>query len=171
MQRFGVDVRGIRYPGIVSSETQPGGGTTDYAVAIYYGAIARKKYTCFVAEDTVLPLVYMPDCIRGSIALMEADFSRLQHHADFNMSSLSVSAGVLAAEIKKHIPEFECDYAPDHRQVIANSWPRSIDDSAARREWGWRPRYDLESMTVDMLQKLTRRHAEGRLYPHVNASE
>ena len=163
--RFGVDVRGVRYPGIISSETLPGGGTTDYAVAIYYEAIANKRYTCFVKADTALPMMYMPDCIKGTIDLMEADRSRLVHHADFNMASMSFSAGELAAEIKKHIPEFECEYEPDFRQAIADSWPCSIDDSAAREEWDWQPAYDLAAMTADMLEKLGRRHAEGRLYP------
>ena len=163
--RFGVDVRGVRYPGIISSETLPGGGTTDYAVAIYYEAIANKHYTCFVRADTALPMMYMPDCIKGTIELMEADRSRLVHHADFNMASMSFSAGELAAEIKKQIPEFECEYQPDFRQAIADSWPCSLDDSAAREEWDWKPAYDLAAMTADMLEKLGRRHAEGRLYP------
>jgi nucleoside-diphosphate-sugar epimerase len=164
-RRFGVDVRGVRYPGIISSETLPGGGTTDYAVAIYYEAVARQKYTCFVRADTVLPMMYMPDCIKGTIDLMEADFGGLRHRADFNMASMSFSAGDLAAEIKKHIPEFVCEFQPDYRQTIADSWPRSIDDTAARDEWGWEPDYDLAAMTVDMLDKLGKRHAQGRLYP------
>ena len=165
VRRFGVDVRGVRYPGIISSETLPGGGTTDYAVAIYYEAVANKRYTCFVREDTVLPMMYMPDCIKGTVDLMEAEFDQLQHHADFNLASMSFSAAELAAEIKKHIPEFECEYRPDSRQAIADSWPRSLDDSAARQEWGWEPEYDLAAMTEDMLEKLGKRHAEGRLYP------
>jgi nucleoside-diphosphate-sugar epimerase len=165
VRRFGVDVRGVRYPGIISSETLPGGGTTDYAVAIFYEAVARKRYRCFVREDTVLPMMYMPDCIKGTIDLMEADSSRLEHHADFNLAAMSFSAGELTAEIKKHIPEFVCEYEPDSRQAIADSWPRSIDDSAARGEWDWQPAYDLAAMTVDMLAKLGKRHAEGRLYP------
>jgi nucleoside-diphosphate-sugar epimerase len=166
VRRFGVDVRGVRYPGIISSETLPGGGTTDYAVAIYYEAIANMQYTCFVREDTVLPMMYMPDCIKGTIDLMEASFERLKHHADYNMASMSFSAGELAAEIKKHIPEFNVEYKPDYRQAIADSWPCSLDDSAAREEWGWQPAYDLAAMTVDMLDKLGKRHAEGRLYPN-----
>jgi nucleoside-diphosphate-sugar epimerase len=170
VRRFGVDARGVRYPGIVSSETLPGGGTTDYAVAIYYEAIASKRYTCFVREDTVLPMMYMPDCIKGTIDLMEADFDKLKHHADFNMASMSFSAGELAAEIQKHIPDFVCEFEPDARQAIADSWPRSIDDSAAREEWGWQPSYDLVTMTVDMLDKLGKRHAEGRLYPGEQAA-
>jgi len=165
VRRFGVDVRGVRYPGIISSETLPGGGTTDYAVAIYYEAVANKRYTCFVREDTVLPMMYMPDCIKGTIDLMEAEFDQLQHHADFNLASMSFSAAELAAEIGKHLPEFECEYRPDARQAIADSWPRSLDDSAARQEWGWEPEYDLAAMTEDMLEKLGKRHAEGQLYP------
>ncbi len=163
VKKYGLDVRGVRYPGIISAETPPGGGTTDYAVAIYYAAIKEKKYTCFVREDTVLPMMYMPDCIKASIDLMEADFSRLKHHADFNVAAMSFSAGELAAEIKKHIPELVVDYQPDFRQAIADSWPRSLDDSAAREEWGWQPSYDLAAMTVDMLDKLGKRHAAGLL--------
>jgi nucleoside-diphosphate-sugar epimerase len=165
VRRFGLDVRGVRYPGIISSETLPGGGTTDYAVAIYYEAVASKRYTCFVREDTVLPMMYMPDCIKGTIDLMEASFERLVHHADFNLAAMSFSAGELAAEIRKHIPEFEVTYEPDFRQAIADSWPRSIDDRAAREEWDWRPAYDLRAMTADMLARLGARHAAGNLYP------
>ena len=163
VRRFGLDVRGLRYPGIISAETLPGGGTTDYAVAIYYEAVRRKRYTCFVREDTVLPMMYMPDCIKSAIDLMEADLSQLKHHSDFNLAAMSFSAGELAAEIRKHIPDFVCEYEPDSRQAIADSWPRSIDDSAAREEWGWEPEYDLAAMTADMLDKLRRRHAEGIL--------
>jgi len=165
VRRFGLDVRGVRYPGIISSETLPGGGTTDYAVAIYYEAVANKRYTCFVREDTVLPMMYMPDCIKAIIDLMEADFDRLVHHADFNLAAMSFSAGELAAEIKRHIPEFEVSYEPDFRQAIADSWPRSIDDSAAREEWNWQPAFDLQAMTADMLARLQARHAAGKLYP------
>jgi len=162
-KRFGLDVRGVRYPGIISSETLPGGGTTDYAVAIFYEALKHKRYTCFVREDTVLPMMHMPDCIRATIMLMEADLSRLKHHADFNLAGLSFSAGELAAEIKKHIPEFVCEYEPDFRQTIADSWPRMIDDSAAREEWGWKPQYDLPVMVTDMLERLGKKYAEGKL--------
>lgn len=162
-RRFNLDVRGVRYPGIISAETLPGGGTTDYAVEIFYEAIRHKQYTCFVREDTVLPMMYMPDCIRATIMLMEADLSRLKHHTDFNLAGLSFSAGELAAEIKKHIPEFVCRYEPDFRQAIADSWPRTIDDSAAREEWGWSPQYDLATMVEDMLERLGRKYAEGRL--------
>jgi nucleoside-diphosphate-sugar epimerase len=164
VNRFGLDVRGLRYPGIISSETLPGGGTTDYAVEIFYKAIEGKHYTCFLKEGTVLPMMYMPDCIKATIDLMEADGSKLVHHADFNIAAMSFSAGELAAEIQKHIPGFSVDYQPDFRQEIADSWPCSIDDSAAREEWGWEPSYDLAAMTVDMLEKLEKRHAEGKLY-------
>ena len=162
-KRFNIDVRGVRYPGIISSETPPGGGTTDYAVEIFYEAIKNKKYTCFVKKETELPMMYMPDCIKGTIDLMEADISRLKHHCDFNMASMSFSAEELANEIKKHIPEFECEYKPDFRQEIADTWPKSIDDSAAREEWDWNPTHDLASMTKDMLEKLTKKHEQGKL--------
>ena len=162
-KRFNLDVRGVRYPGIISSETLPGGGTTDYAVEIFYEAIKNKKYTCFVKEDTVLPMMYMPDCIKGTMDLMDADISKLKHHCDFNLTSMSFSVGELVDEIKKHIPEFTCDYKPDFRQAIADSWPRSIDDSAAREEWGWKPEYNLPTMTKDMLDKLSKRYEKLKL--------
>ncbi len=161
--RFGLDVRGLRYPGIVSHETLPGGGTTDYAVAIYYEAIKAKRYTCFVRADTRLPMMYMPDCIKSTIDLAEADLSQLKHHSDFNVGAMSFSAGELAESIKKYVPEFECTFEPDHRQKIADSWPSSLDDSAAREEWGWKPAYDLDAMTRDMLEALAKKHREGRL--------
>jgi len=161
--KLGVDVRGVRYPGIISSGAPPGGGTTDYAVEMFYAALRHKRYVCFVREDTVLPMMYMPDCLKAAIDLMEADLSRLTHHSDFNVAAMSFSAGELTAEIQKHIPEFTVDYRPDFRQMIADSWPRSIDDSAAREEWGWKPSYDLPTMTSDILEKLRRRYEEGRL--------
>ncbi len=164
VQRFGLDIRGLRYPGIISYETLPGGGTTDYAVAIYYEAVEKSKYTCFVREDTRLPMMYMPDCIEGTIQLAEADFSKLKHHSDFNHAAMSFSAGELAAEIKKHIPDFQAIYEPDFRQAIADSWPNSIDDSAARDEWGWKPQWDLAAMTEDMLKHLRERKEKGTLY-------
>lgn len=163
VKRFGLDVRGVRYPGIISSEALPGGGTTDYAVAIFYEAIKHRKYTCFVREDTVLPMMYMPDCIKATIDLMEANLSQLKHHADFNLAGMSFSAGELAAEIKRHISEFTVEYKPDFRQEIADSWPRSIDDSAARNEWGWKPSYNLSAMTKDMLNKLSKRYEQRQL--------
>lgn len=161
--RFGLDVRSVRYPGIISSETLPGGGTTDYAVEIFYEAIKNKRYTCFVREHTVLPMMYMPDCIKAAIDLMGADPSRVKCRTSYNVTGVSFSAGELAAEIKKYVPEFECEYKPDFRQKIADSWPMSIDDSVAREEWGWNPTYDLAAMTKDMIEKLAKRLAEGNL--------
>ncbi|UCC76962.1 MAG: L-threonine 3-dehydrogenase [Anaerolineales bacterium] len=161
--RFGLDVRGVRYPGIISNETPPGGGTTDYAVEIFYEAIKHKRYSCFLREDTVLPMMYMPDCIKAAIDLMEADLSQLKRHADYNVAAFSFSPTELVAEIQKHIPELACAYDPDFRQQIADSWPRTLDDSAAREDWGWEPDYDLEAMVADMVEKLGRKHAEGKL--------
>ncbi|MEM3072104.1 MAG: NAD-dependent epimerase/dehydratase family protein [Candidatus Bathyarchaeia archaeon] len=152
-RRFGVDARSIRLPGVISSETMPGGGTTDYAVEMFYAAVEGKHYTCFVREDTVLPMLYMPDAIRALIELAEADGSRLKHRV-YNVTSMSFSAAELAKSIKEVIPEFTCDYKPDYRQEIADSWPRSLDDSAARADWDWRPEYDLTAMTRDMINKL-----------------
>ncbi len=160
--RYGLDVRGLRYPGIISSETLPGGGTTDYAVEIFYEAIKHKRYTCFLREDSVLPMMYMPDCIKGTIDLMETELSKLKHHADFNLAAFSFSPAALVAEIQKHIPEFTCEYKPDFRQKIADSWPRMIDDSVAQEEWGWKPEYDLPAMVVDMLEKIGGRYAAGK---------
>jgi len=165
VQRFGVDARGLRYPGIVSAEALPGGGTTDYAVEIFYEAVEKGSYECFLSENTRLPMMYMPDCIKGTIDLMEADFSCLRHHGDFNIAAMSFSAGELADAIRKHIPDFTVTYEPDYRQEIADSWPSSIDDSAARSEWGWCPEYGLEAMTDDMIRRLRARHEAGALYP------
>ena len=163
VRRYGLDVRGCRYPGIISHETLPGGGTTDYAVAIFFEAVKNKSYTCFLQEDTRLPMMYMPDCLKATLDLMEADFSRLKHHADFNVAAMSFSAGELAAEIRKHISDFKITYEPDYRQAIADSWPESIDDSAAREEWGWNPGYDLSRMTEDTLAVLQKRLQDGTL--------
>lgn len=161
VRRYGLDVRGVRYPGVISSGAAPGGGTTDYAVEIFHAALEARRYTAFVREDCRLPMIYMPDCIDAALDLMDADFTRLEHHNGFNIDAMTFSTGELAAEIRKHIPDFVCDYAPDERQAIADSWPRSLDDSAARKEWGWRPKYDLARMTVDMLEKLRERRREG----------
>ncbi len=163
VEKFGVDVRGCRFPGIISNKTLPGGGTTDYAVEIFYAALKNKKYTCFLREDTVLPMMYMPDCLKATIDLMEADFSKLEHHTDFNVTGMSFSAKELADEIKKYIPEFVCEFQPDFRQKIADSWPQSINDSLARREWGWNPQHNLSSMVKDMLEKLRERQKRGDL--------
>jgi len=161
--RFGLDVRSVRYPGIISSETPPGGGTTDYAVEIFYEAIKKKHYVCFVKEDTVLPMMYMPDCMKAAVDLMEADASKINNHTSYNVTAMSFSAGELTNEIKKYIPDFKCEYKPDFRQRIADSWPMSIDDSVARREWDWKPTYDMASMTKDMVEKLSERFAKNML--------
>jgi len=154
--RFGVDTRGVRYPGIISYETLPGGGTTDYAVEIFYEAIKNKKYTCFLKSDTMLDMMYMSDAIKAAIDLMEADSSKLKHRNAFNVTSMHFTPDDLANEIKKHIHNFEIEYDIDPvRQAIADSWPNYMDDSAAREEWGWNPEYGVEEMTKDMLEKLS----------------
>jgi nucleoside-diphosphate-sugar epimerase len=157
--RFGVDTRGVRYPGIISHVTPPGGGTTDYAVEIFYEAIKHKRYACFLQGDTRLDMMYMPDAIKAAIEVMEADPKRLEHRNAFNVTAMNFTPEELAAAIRKHIPDFALSYAVDPvRQSIANSWPSSIDDSAARDEWGWQPSYDLTAMTGEMLAQL-----EGKL--------
>ncbi len=155
--KFGLDVRSVRYPGIISSETLPGGGTTDYAVEIFYEAIKHKRYICFVREDTVLPMMYMPDCLKAALDLMEADSAKITCRTSYNVNAMSFSAGELASEIKKYVPDFVCEFKPDFRQKIADSWPMSINDSLARRDWGWKPLYDLAAMTRDMIEKLGRK--------------
>jgi len=153
--RFGVDTRGVRYPGLVSWLTQPGGGTTDYAVEIYHHAVESGRYECFLGADTQLDMMYMPDAIRAAVELMEADPSRLEHRNAFNIAAMQVTPASLADSIRQHLPEFEISYAVDPiRQAIADSWPRHIDDSAARSEWGWVPAFDAASMTADMLSNL-----------------
>jgi nucleoside-diphosphate-sugar epimerase len=152
-----VDVRSVRYPGIISYRTPPGGGTTDYAVQMFYGAIEKRRYTCFVREDTVLPMMYMPDCIRAAVELMDAPSSKVKWRMGYNLGGVSFSAGELAEEIGKHVPGFVCTFKPDFRQKIADSWPRSMDDSAARSDWGWRPRCGLPFLAEDMLRKLSLR--------------
>lgn len=157
-RRFGVDTRGLRYPGIISNVTPPGGGTTDYAVDIYYSAVQHGKYTCFLREDTFLDMMYMPDAIHAAITLMEADAEKLKHRNAFNVTAMSFTPEQIAAEIRKHLPGFTLDYHVDPvRQGIADSWPNHMDDSAARAEWGWKPEYDLASMTTDMIRVLKNR--------------
>lgn len=152
--RFGLDVRGMRLPGIVSSKTLPGGGTTDYAVEVFYEAIREGHYTFFVREDTTLPLMYMPDCVKALMDLAEAEVDNLEHHCDFNVSSMSFSARELARKIKEYIPKFTYDFEPDERQKIADSWPDSMDDTPARDEWDWKPDYGLDLMVEDIIEKL-----------------
>ncbi|NSW44323.1 MAG: NAD-dependent epimerase/dehydratase family protein [Bacteroidales bacterium] len=159
--KYGLDVRGLRYPGIISNETLPGGGTTDYAVAIFYDAIKYGSYKCFLKEDTMLPMMYMPDCLKATIDLFHADFNKLEHHNDFNLAAFSFTPKMLSDNIKKYMPHFTITYEPDFRQAIADSWPRSIDDSCARKEWGWQPNYDMDAMVKDMLQVLKAKHEKG----------
>ncbi|RJP63467.1 MAG: L-threonine 3-dehydrogenase [Ignavibacteriales bacterium] len=154
-KRFGVDTRGVRFPGIISNKTLPGGGTTDYAVEIYYEAIKHKKYFCYLGPNTQLDMMYMPDAVKASIDLMEADPSKLKHRNAFNITAMSINPEDLANVIKKYIPTFQIQYRVDPmKQRIADSWPNSLDDSAAKEEWGWKPDYDLETMTKDMFEKL-----------------
>ncbi len=154
-KRFGVDTRGVRFPGIISNKTLPGGGTTDYAVEIYYEAIKHKKYFCYLGPNTQLDMMYMPDAVKATIDLMEADPTKLKHRNAFNITAMSINPEDLANVIKKHIPTFQIQYRVDPmKQRIADSWPNSLDDSAAREEWGWKPDYDLETMTKDMFEKL-----------------
>ena len=153
--KYGVDVRSLRYPGLISYKSSPGGGTTDYAVEIFQEAIEHKHYKCFLEKGTYLPMMYMPDAIRATIELMEVPAEKIKVRTSYNLAAISFSPEEIAAEIKKHIPEFTITYAPDYRQTIANSWPQSIDDSEARNDWGWKHEYNLNSITKDMLQNLT----------------
>lgn len=153
--KYGVDSRGVRYPGIVSHVTPPGGGTTDYAVEIYYSAVRDHRYTCFLAGNTYLDMIYMPDALRAAVELMEADPGRLRHRNAFNITAMSFCPEDMAAYIRRHIPDFEISYQIDPvRQSLANSWPNSLEDYAARVEWGWNPEFDLDGMTRDMLRVL-----------------
>ncbi|MBS1626458.1 MAG: NAD-dependent epimerase/dehydratase family protein [Bacteroidetes bacterium] len=153
-QRYGVDVRSLRYPGLISYKSAPGGGTTDYAIEIFHEAIENKKYECFLQEDTYLPMMYMPDAIKATIELMEAPAKNISIRTSYNISAMSFSPKEIAASIKKHIPEFSIHYKPDYRQKIANSWPQSIDDSVAANDWNWKSGYDLDKMVKDMLDNI-----------------
>lgn len=153
-KKYGLDVRSVRYPGLISWKTPPGGGTTDYAVAIFYDALQKGRYTCFVKPETALPMMYMDDAIRATIDLMEAPASAITIRTSYNLGAISFTAKELASAVAKRVPGFSCDYAPDHRQAIADSWPRSVDDSQARKDWGWKERYDLPKMSDVMLHEL-----------------
>lgn len=152
--RYGLDVRSLRYPGLISYKSAPGGGTTDYAIEIYQEALSEGKYECFLGEDTYLPMMYMPDAIRATIELMEADSANISVRSSYNLGAMSFSPKEIGAAIRKHLPSFSMTYKPDFRQQIADSWPQSIDDTPARQDWGWAHGYDLERMTVDMLKNL-----------------
>ncbi len=154
-QRFGVDVRSIRYPGLISYKSAPGGGTTDYAVEIYSEALEHKKYNCFLKEDTYLPMMYMPDAIRATLELMNAPSKSISVRTSYNVAGMSFSPKEITNSIQQHIPDFSINYKPDSRQAIADSWPQSIDDSVAHQDWGWEPEFDLAKMTKDMLDNLS----------------
>ncbi len=161
-KRFGVDTRSVRYPGIISSVTLPGGGTTDYAVEIFYAAVREKKYTCPLGSRTFLDMMYMPDALEAAIQLMEVDPSKLKHRNSFNVTAMSFCPEMIAAEIKRHLPDFVISYKIDPiKQSIADSWPNKMDDSCAREEWGWNPKYDLAMMTADMLRVVKKKHEAG----------
>jgi nucleoside-diphosphate-sugar epimerase len=153
-QRFGLDVRSLRYPGLISYKSDPGGGTTDYAVEIFHEALEEKKYECFLSEDTYLPMMYMPDAIRATIELMEAPAEKISIRTSYNLSGMSFSPKEISLAIAQHIPDFVVCYKPDYRQAIANSWPQSIDDSVARKDWGWKEEYTLETMVKEMLENI-----------------
>ncbi len=155
-KRYGVDVRSIRYPGLIGWKSAPGGGTTDYAVHIFHEAIKNGTYTSFLDRGTTLPMMYMPDAIRATIDLMESPAESVIERTSYNLAGFSFAPEQIGAEVKKHLPDFVLDYAPDHRQAIANSWPQSIDDSAARSDWDWEPKYDLRAMVEDMMINLKR---------------
>lgn len=160
-RRYGVDVRSVRYPGIIGYQSMPGGGTTDYAVDIYHYAIQQKPYECFLSAETRLPMLYMPDAIRGTLELMEAPANRLSVRTSYNLAGMSFTPAEVAGSIKKQMPNFKISYKPDFRQAIADSWPASIDDSAARHDWNWHPEYDLDAMTKDMLHHLAVKYHLG----------
>ncbi len=156
-KKYGVDVRSLRYPGLISFKTEAGGGTTDYAVEIFYDAIKKGSYDCFLKENVTLPMMFMEDAINAAIQLMETDSSKLTVRSSYNLAAISFNPAEVAAEIKKHIPEFSITYHPDFRQQIAESWPRTIDDSTARRDWGWKHKYDLASITDIMLKEISKK--------------
>ena len=157
-QKFGVDVRSIRYPGLISWKAQPGGGTTDYAVHIFHEALKSGKYESFLSEDTTLPMMYMPDAIRATLELMEAPAEQIKIRSSYNVAGTSFSPAEIAAEVKKHIPQFQMTYKSDERQAIADSWPQSINDSLAREHWNWKHEYDLATMVADMMQNLKKQY-------------
>ena len=155
--KYGIDVRSIRYPGLISYKAEPGGGTTDYAVDIYYKALQQGNYDCYLENDSYLPMMYMEDAIKATIDLMQANIEKIKIRSSYNLAGISFSPVEISKEIKKHIPDFNITYTPDFRQAIANSWPKSINDSEANKDWGWENSYDLESMTIEMLSGLKKK--------------
>jgi len=162
-QRYGADVRSVRYPGLIGYKSAPGGGTTDYAVHIFHEALEKQAYTSFLSAETRLPMMYMPDGIDATINIMNAPADQIKIRSSYNLSGTSFTPAEIAAEIKIHIPEFQISYAPDFRQEIADSWPASIDDTVAREDWGWKHNFDLSAMTTDMLIHLRERKRQGIL--------
>ena len=158
--KFGVDIRSLRYPGLVGWRAKAGGGTTDYAVNIFHESILKGKYECFLKEDTALPMMYMPDAIRATIELMESPAEKIKIRSSYNLAGISFTPKQIAEEVTKHLPNFEMTYNPDSRQEIANSWPSSIDDSYAKKDWGWQLKYKLEKMSSDMIQNLKRQYKQ-----------
>jgi nucleoside-diphosphate-sugar epimerase len=162
-RKFGVDVRSLRYPGLIGYKSEPGGGTTDYAVDIFYAALEKGNYECFLAEDTALPMMYMPDAIRATVELMEAPAANIKIRSSYNLAGISFSPRQIAEEIKKHLPAFTCSCKPDHRQQIALSWPRSINEEHSRTDWGWKSKYDLPALTDDMIRNIRQIRATGKV--------
>lgn len=159
--KYGVDVRSVRFPGIIGYQSMPGGGTTDYAVDIYHKAVLSESFTCFLHKDTRLPMLYMDDAIQGVLQLMDAPADRLSVHTSYNLAGVSFTPAEISAEIQKHLPDFKIVYEPDFRQAIADSWPQSIDDQTARQDWNWKPQFDLARMTADMLSHLQEQYLVG----------
>jgi len=159
-QRFDIDVRSLRYPGLISYKSEPGGGTTDYAVEIFHAAVEENHFDCFLKEDTYLPMMYMPDAIRATIELMEAPVEKISVRTSYNIAGVSFSPKEIADEIKNYLPDFTISYHPDYRQAIAQSWPQSIDDSVARKDWGWKPKYDLPALTAEMLKNVKKENGK-----------
>ena len=159
-QKRGVDVRSLRYPGLIGYKSEPGGGTTDYAVSIYHDALTSGKHNCFLGESTELPMLYMPDALKATLDIMHATAEQVKIRSSYNLAGMSFDPKEITASIQKYVPGFGTEYNPDHRQKIADSWPNSIDDSEAREDWGWKPAYDLDAMTQDMLKNLAPRYGK-----------
>lgn len=163
-RKHGVDVRSLRYPGLIGYKTKPGGGTTDYAVDIFFKALTEKKFTCFLKPDTYLPMMYMDDAVKATIDLMEAPAEKIRIRSSYNISAMSFCPSEIAEEIRKHVPDFSIDYQPDFRQAIADTWPRSVDDSSARKDWGWKHEFDLSGMVKEIIRKLPAFFNEDKVF-------
>ncbi|KAK3727824.1 hypothetical protein QZH41_008244 [Actinostola sp. cb2023] len=166
--RYGLDYRSARFPGVISADTKPGGGTTDYAVHIFHEALRTGKYKCYLHKDTRMPMIYLPDCLRATVELLEAPQADLSCRT-YNLSAISFTPEEIAEELQKHIPQLEMEYDPDERQLIADSWPEVLDDSNARRDWGWSHKYDLPAVVSDMVEALTPKYVEHRSTAHIRS--